>query len=71
MHEYSISSQIWESVSRAAREQGGGRVLSIVLEVGVLVSPYRLALGAGAPQRPRLSPRSSPDTVKASSGPCS
>ena len=36
MHEYSISSQIWASVSRAAREQGGGRVLSIVLEVGVL-----------------------------------
>jgi len=36
LHEYSISSQIWASVSKAAREQGGGRVLSIVLEVGAL-----------------------------------
>ena len=36
MHEYSIASQIWASVSKAAQGQGGGRVLSIVLEVGAL-----------------------------------
>jgi len=36
MHEFSIASQIWESVARAAREHGGGRVLSVTLEVGEL-----------------------------------
>ncbi len=36
MHELSIASQIWESVARGAREHGGGRVLSIALEVGEL-----------------------------------
>jgi hydrogenase nickel incorporation protein HypA/HybF len=36
LHELSIASQIWESVARAAREHGGGRVLSIKLELGEL-----------------------------------
>jgi hydrogenase nickel incorporation protein HypA/HybF len=36
MHEFSIASQIWESVARAAREHGGGRVMSITLELGEL-----------------------------------
>jgi hydrogenase nickel incorporation protein HypA/HybF len=36
MHEFSIASEIWESVAKAAREHGGGRVLSISLEVGAL-----------------------------------
>jgi len=35
MHEFSIASQIWESVARAARQRGG-RVLSITLELGEL-----------------------------------
>ena len=36
MHELSIASQIWESVAKAARQHGGGRVLSIKLELGEL-----------------------------------
>lgn len=36
MHEYSIASQIWQSVSDKAREAGGRRVRSIALEIGVL-----------------------------------
>jgi hydrogenase nickel incorporation protein HypA/HybF len=36
LHELSIASQIWESVARAARQHGGGRVLSIKLELGEL-----------------------------------
>jgi len=36
MHEFSIASQIWASVARAAREHGGGRVTSITLELGEL-----------------------------------
>jgi len=36
MHEFSIASQIWESVAKAARQHGGGRVVSITLELGEL-----------------------------------
>jgi hydrogenase nickel incorporation protein HypA/HybF len=36
VHEYSIASQIWQSVFHKAREAGGGRVKSISLEIGVL-----------------------------------
>jgi hydrogenase nickel incorporation protein HypA/HybF len=36
MHELSIASQIWGSVARAARQHGGGRVVSIKLELGEL-----------------------------------
>jgi len=36
VHEFSIASQVWESVARAAREHGGGRVLSVSLELGEL-----------------------------------
>ncbi len=36
MHEFSIASQIWETVSQKARERGGGRVIAITLEVGAL-----------------------------------
>jgi len=36
MHEFTIASQIWKSVARAAQERGGGRVLSITLELGEL-----------------------------------
>jgi len=36
LHEYSIASQIWRSVQKAAGERGGGRVLSIALEIGAL-----------------------------------
>ena len=36
MHEFSIASQIWESVARAARERGGKRVRSVALEIGAL-----------------------------------
>jgi hydrogenase nickel incorporation protein HypA/HybF len=36
MHEFSIASEIWESVAKAARAHGGGRVLSLSLEVGAL-----------------------------------
>ena len=36
MHEYSIAFQIWQSVRKAAGERGGGRVLSVSLEIGAL-----------------------------------
>jgi hydrogenase nickel insertion protein HypA len=36
LHEYSIASQIWQSVRKAAEERGGGRILSISLEIGAL-----------------------------------
>ena len=36
MHEYSIASQMWASVVKAAQERGGLRVLSIKLEIGPL-----------------------------------
>jgi len=36
VHEYSIASEIWESVKKASGQQGSGRVLSIALEVGAL-----------------------------------
>jgi len=36
VHEYSIASQIWASVAKAAKQQGGGRVLAIKLEIGPL-----------------------------------
>ena len=36
MHEYSIASQMWASVAKAAKQQGGGRVLAIKLEIGPL-----------------------------------
>jgi hydrogenase nickel incorporation protein HypA/HybF len=36
MHEFSIASEIWDSVAKAARTHGGGRVLSLSLEVGAL-----------------------------------
>ena len=36
MHEYSIASEVWQSVAAAARKHGGGRVRSIRLEVGAL-----------------------------------
>jgi hydrogenase nickel incorporation protein HypA/HybF len=36
MHEFSIASEIWESVAKAAREHGGGRVVSVSLEIGAL-----------------------------------
>jgi len=36
MHEFSIASEIWASVAKAAREHGGGRVRAIKLELGVL-----------------------------------
>ena len=36
MHEFSIASEIWSSVAKAAREHGGGRVKSVKLEIGVL-----------------------------------
>lgn len=36
MHEYSIASQIWASVAKAAKQQGGGRVLGIKLDIGPL-----------------------------------
>jgi len=36
MHEFSIASEIWSSVAKAAREHGGGRVRGVKLELGVL-----------------------------------
>lgn len=36
MHEFSIASEIWNSVAKAAQQHGGGRVKSIKLEIGVL-----------------------------------
>jgi hydrogenase nickel incorporation protein HypA/HybF len=36
MHEYSIASEIWASVKKASEEHGGGRVVSISLELGAL-----------------------------------
>jgi len=36
MHEFSIASQIWQSVARKARQRGAGRVVSITLELGEL-----------------------------------
>ncbi len=36
MHEFSLASEIWSSVTAAARAHGGGRVLSVKLEIGAL-----------------------------------
>jgi len=36
MHEFSIASEIWSSVAKAAQEHGGGRVRAVKLELGVL-----------------------------------
>ena len=36
MHEFSIASEIWSSVAKAARQHGGGRVKAVKLELGVL-----------------------------------
>ncbi len=36
MHEFSIASEVWESVARAAQAHGGGRVVSISVEIGAL-----------------------------------
>jgi hydrogenase nickel incorporation protein HypA/HybF len=36
MHEFSIASEIWASVAKAARGHGSGRVKSVKLEIGVL-----------------------------------
>lgn len=36
MHEFGIASEIWQSVRRSAERHGGGRVLSITMELGEL-----------------------------------
>jgi hydrogenase nickel incorporation protein HypA/HybF len=36
MHEYSIACEIWDSVKKAAEQHGGGRVVSVALEIGAL-----------------------------------
>lgn len=36
MHELSLASHIWDSVTRAARRHGAARVQSITLEIGAL-----------------------------------
>jgi hydrogenase nickel incorporation protein HypA/HybF len=36
VHEFSIASEIWSSVRAAAQQHGGGRVLKVKLEIGVL-----------------------------------
>lgn len=36
MHEFSLATDIWRSVTEAARQHGGGRVLAVRLEIGAL-----------------------------------
>ena len=36
MHEFSIASEVWASVLKAARQHAGGRVKAIKLEIGAL-----------------------------------
>lgn len=36
MHEFSIASEIWASVAKAAHQHGGGPVRAVKLEIGVL-----------------------------------
>ena len=36
MHEFSLATEIWQSVAQAAVQHGGGRVLGVKLEIGAL-----------------------------------
>jgi hydrogenase nickel insertion protein HypA len=36
VHEYAIACEIWDSVKKATEQHGGGRVVSVALEIGAL-----------------------------------